>query len=131
MSCRHEALLEPGKLSVPTSFSKIYKDECTLCFASPQDTDGLYVCLSCYNGGCQEHAFLHFSKSGHPLALNIKRTLKEEEPSESPNKICKVEVKAEPDPEYTQELQVICFSCQDSIDTSSVKVYLNKIIVYH
>jgi ubiquitin carboxyl-terminal hydrolase 5/13 len=122
MACRHEALLEPGKLSVPTSFSKIYKDECTLCFSNPLDEGGLYVCLSCYNGGCEEHAFLHFSKTGHPLALNIKQTLMDVEPAESPSKMCKIEVNAEPEPKYDQVLQVHCFSCQDSIEMPPFKV---------
>lgn len=130
MACRHEAVLEPGKLSIPTSFSKIYKDECTLCFASSQDEGGLYVCLSCYNGGCQEHAFLHFSKTGHPLALNIKRALIEVEPAESPSKMCKVEIKIEPEPEYDQELQVFCFSCQDTIEMSPLKVRCPHTLLY-
>lgn len=46
---------------------------------SKDDTTGLNVCLSCFNGGCaaeRDHAALHNARSGHPLALNIKRTKK-------------------------------------------------------
>jgi len=45
------------------------------------DSDGVLVCLQCFNGGCfgegRRHAFLHFEKTGHALGVVIKRTRKE------------------------------------------------------
>lgn len=39
--------------------------------------EGIDVCLTCFNGGCvdpeRKHAYNHYSLTGHPLALNIRR----------------------------------------------------------
>lgn len=120
--CRHEALLLPGKLSPPTAFSKVFKDECCLCFKTPSSDDGLMVCLTCFQGGCPEHASLHFSKSGHSLALNIKQTLIEDEEPSSPTKILKLEIPAPVEPKYRETSQVYCFSCQEIVESPVLQV---------
>lgn len=42
----------------------------------------------------------------------------------SPSKIPKLEIKAEKEPEYELETSVTCFSCQDNIDETKVKVHM-------
>ena len=41
---------------------------------------GVDVCLTCFNGGCldaeRHHALIHYKKSGHKFALNVKRRRK-------------------------------------------------------
>ena len=41
---------------------------------------GIDVCLTCFNGGCldteRNHALIHYKKSGHKFALNVKRRRK-------------------------------------------------------
>lgn len=89
------------------------------------DPEGLLICLTCFHGGCAEHAALHFQKSGHPLALNIKKIVKpsiDEEHQGSPPKMAKLEIRTEKEPEYEEETSVLCLSCQDSIDLAAVKV---------
>lgn len=123
MACRHESLLEPGKLSPPTSFTKVFKDECCLCFKDAFQEDGLFVCLTCFHGGCAEHADLHFSKTGHPLALNIRRTATVAiDRPETPNKIAKLEIRPEPEAEYEETLSIECFSCEEPVQSPSLKV---------
>ncbi len=121
MTCRHESLLQPGKLSPPSSFSKIYKDECCLCFKTPEDPDGIYVCLSCFHGGCRDHGDLHFSKTGHCLALKIEKF--KFEPSESPPKICKLEIAPEPEEQFNVVTGVHCLACQGSVDSTQLSVF--------
>jgi len=117
--CLHESLLEPGKLSAPTAFTKIFKDECCLCFKTAQSDDGLLVCLSCFHGGCPEHAHLHFSKTGHPLALRLKKMV---EQTEKPIKICRVEVKEEDEIPCTFTTSIDCLSCRSQIPEGHLKV---------
>ena len=119
-ACRHEALLGTGKLVPPTAFTKVFKEECCLCFRTAIDPEGLLVCLSCFHGGCQEHAELHFAKSGHPLAVRVARTRAAgEEPTP---KLCKVEVLAEAEPECAVETAPHCFSCQEPVASEAVAV---------
>lgn len=77
-TCLHVS--QAAKLSPPAAFSKVYKEECTLCFAGVDSPEGIDVCLSCFNGGCQSggggsltHSVRHYRKTGHCLVLNIQR----------------------------------------------------------
>ena len=60
----------------PKATDRVYKEECVQCFKTWEDPEGIFVCLSCYNGGCFHHAQMHSKKRGHTIALNIKRMLK-------------------------------------------------------
>ncbi|KAI8451676.1 hypothetical protein BY996DRAFT_4585560 [Phakopsora pachyrhizi] len=68
-------------LSIPSSNSVVYREECTQCFESQDSPQGIDVCLSCFNGGCLEpgfqHATNHARKTGHRLALNVRRIKKD------------------------------------------------------
>ncbi|KAF9438850.1 hypothetical protein BGZ76_003875 [Entomortierella beljakovae] len=115
-ACPHTSSV---RLSVPSHTAQIYKDECTVCFDSPDNEGGLDVCLSCFNGGCTDpdryHAIQHYTKNGHPLALNIKRikipkgTRDGEEP---PQKITKIAIVPENDSDlYEYFTHVKCYEC--------------------
>lgn len=71
----------------------LYNSPLPSILTAPQDTEpGLNVCLTCFNGGCsgsRDHARLHFERFGHPLALNIRRSLKRVQVS-SPQAVCSV-----------------------------------------
>lgn len=112
-SCLHHSQLP--KLSPPAAFSKVYKDECTLCFKTVDASEGLDVCLSCYHGGCiaSSHSMRHYRKTGHSLALNIKRNkvAKGGEGEQQPRKMQKVEIKPEQEPEYSYVYEVKCHAC--------------------
>ena len=76
--CEHATT---ARIAVPSSSAKVYKDECTNCFDTPDCPDGLDVCLTCYNGGCvappHQHAKLHAEKFHHPYVVNIRRLRKD------------------------------------------------------
>ena len=74
----------------------VYKDECTLCFYSSENQNGIDLCLSCFNGSCQknldmnilDHTKLHFEKTQHYLYLNIEKFVeKQEQKEQDVNKI--------------------------------------------
>jgi ubiquitin carboxyl-terminal hydrolase 5/13 len=55
---------------------RVYKEECTQCFASVDGEDGILVCASCFNGGCEKHAARHATAHKHPCALRMHRKRK-------------------------------------------------------
>ncbi|KAI0292227.1 ubiquitinyl hydrolase [Multifurca ochricompacta] len=61
----------------PTLSQSVHREECTQCFDTQDDPLGIDVCLTCFNGGClsqeRHHAHTHYKKTGHSLALNVKR----------------------------------------------------------
>ncbi|KAF9084195.1 hypothetical protein BGX23_010750 [Mortierella sp. AD031] len=107
------------RLNVPHSTAQIYKDECTVCFDTPDNDGGLDVCLSCFNGGCTDpdryHAIQHYNKEGHPLVVNIKRIKIQKDTrdgEEPPQKITKIAVVAEDDADkYEYFTEVKCYEC--------------------
>ncbi|KAI1306701.1 hypothetical protein EDD11_004704 [Mortierella claussenii] len=115
-ACPH---ISATRLSVPSHTAQIYKDECTHCYDSPDNEGGLDVCLTCFNGGCTDpdrhHAIQHYTKAGHPLALNIKRVklLKDaRDGAEPPQKITKIAIVPENDADlYEYFTQVKCYEC--------------------
>eukprot|EP01028_Stygiella_incarcerata_P012803 TRINITY_DN80474_c0_g1_i1.p1 TRINITY_DN80474_c0_g1~~TRINITY_DN80474_c0_g1_i1.p1 ORF type:complete len:820 (+),score=223.24 TRINITY_DN80474_c0_g1_i1:129-2588(+) len=59
---------------------RIFKDECALCFSTPESEGGLDVCLSCYCGSCvADHTFVHYAMTEHPLVLRLCRRRKHTE----------------------------------------------------
>ncbi|KAJ2504850.1 ubiquitin C-terminal hydrolase Ubp14, partial [Coemansia sp. RSA 2052] len=99
MPCQHALA---ARLTPPSSSTPVYKEECTQCFDSQDTPEGVDVCLSCFNGGCPgepyNHAHQHSMKSGHYLALNIRRTAKKPIDGggdERPAKLTKLEIRAD------------------------------------
>ncbi|KAF9351010.1 hypothetical protein BGX34_000856 [Mortierella sp. NVP85] len=124
MQCPHAT---SARLSVPSYNAQIYKDECTFCYDSPDNEGGLDVCLSCFNGGCTDpdryHAIQHYTKTNHPLALNIKRVRKPKEikDGEPPQKITKIAIVPENDADiYEYFTNVKCYECGGVTIDSSV-----------
>jgi len=112
MNCTHIPRLHSPKAAV-------HKEECTQCFDSVDDACGIDVCLVCFNAGCvaedRNHAHLHHRRSGHPIALNIRRTPKlREEPK---RKQTKLQVEEEKE-EFDVATFVRCYVCNDRIQTN-------------
>jgi ubiquitin carboxyl-terminal hydrolase 5/13 len=63
---------------VPRGGDKVYKDECSFSFDTPESDGGLFVCLSTFLGFSREFVELHYRKTGHTLYLNIQRRRIEE-----------------------------------------------------
>ncbi|KAJ2784668.1 ubiquitin C-terminal hydrolase Ubp14 [Coemansia javaensis] len=101
----------------PTASTPVYKEECTQCFADQDSADGVDVCLTCFNGGCPApphvHAQQHALKTGHQLALNIRRVPKADAAAaEPPAKLTRLEIREEDDSEkYAFETFVRCWGC--------------------
>lgn len=124
MPCLHT---DSPDLRAPRSNQSVYREDCTQCFDSIDDLSGLNVCLFCFNGGCtgeRDHAKLHHNRSGHPLALNIKRTPKRVERNEPPLKMSKLAIAPVTEEDrYHTVTKVICYECnEDSVDMASGKL---------
>ncbi|MBW0466662.1 hypothetical protein O181_006377 [Austropuccinia psidii MF-1] len=74
-------------VKLPTPNSIVYREECTQCFDSQDSPLGIDICLACFNGGCVEldHAAIHVRKTGHSLALNIRRVRQIDPKTRSPS----------------------------------------------
>ncbi|KAJ5102871.1 hypothetical protein N7532_003400 [Penicillium argentinense] len=112
MACDHS---EAPDLKPPGPFQAVYREDCTQCFDSIDDELGLNVCLHCFNGGCagdRDHALLHYQRTGHPMAMNIRRTPKLVQRDEPPPKISKLAIAAETEEDrYDIRTSVVCYSC--------------------
>ncbi|KAJ1952426.1 ubiquitin C-terminal hydrolase Ubp14 [Linderina pennispora] len=76
---------------------------------------GINVCLTCFNGGCPQHGPQHALRTGHNLAVNIRRTKKQAADSgdERPAKLTKLEITEEVE-EYDFTTTVHCWACGGS-----------------
>ncbi|ROV88665.1 hypothetical protein VPNG_10310 [Cytospora leucostoma] len=113
----------PHVESLPQS---VYREDCTQCFDSIDDPDGLNVCLQCFNGGCtgdRQHSALHSVLRSHPLVLNIKRTRRAVIRDEPPQKITKLAIAAEREEDkYDNTLAVKCLECDTVLDKADSKL---------
>ena len=124
MACIH---VNAPELKPPSPSQSVYREDCTQCFDSIDDPAGLDVCLFCFNGGCvgeRNHSLLHVQDTGHPLVVNIKRTRKQIQRDEPPQKISKLAIAAETEADrYDTVTQVKCYECGvDNVDKNSGKV---------
>ncbi|KAL7920355.1 ubiquitinyl hydrolase [Trichoderma austrokoningii] len=123
MACPH---LESVELKPPAPVQSVYKEDCTQCFDSIDNPEGLDVCLQCFNGGCtaeRQHSLLHNAVWNHPLALNIRRTRKTVDRDEPPAKITKLAIAAETEEDrYDTALGVKCIECQQELDIANPKI---------
>ncbi|KAM7223016.1 putative ubiquitin carboxyl-terminal hydrolase [Rhypophila decipiens] len=122
--CPH---VEKGNLKTPTPGDLIYREDCTQCFDSIDESDGLDVCLKCFNGGCNgiyKHAQAHYTSSGHPLVLNIRHVRKQVVRDEPPPKMFKLQIDAETDADrYDTFLTLNCRACNETdLDKSNALV---------
>ncbi|KAF9585467.1 hypothetical protein BGW38_002258 [Lunasporangiospora selenospora] len=126
-ACPHVA---SAGINVPAPTAQIYKDECSFCYDSPDNEGGLDVCLTCFVGGCTDperyHNIQHSNKTGHPLALNIKRVKKPKivrDGEEPPQKITKIAIVPEKDEDlYEYFTAVKCHECGSEVDKSIPRV---------
>ncbi|KAJ8126261.1 hypothetical protein O1611_g7376 [Lasiodiplodia mahajangana] len=123
MACQH---LESIPLTPPTPAQSVYREDCTQCFDSIDDPEGLDVCLQCFNGGCvgvQNHSRLHYVTTNHPFVLNIRRSRKRVVKDEPPAKMTKLAIAAETEANrYDITIAVRCYECAKELDKSHSKL---------
>ncbi|KAI0146199.1 ubiquitin carboxyl-terminal hydrolase 14 [Xylariaceae sp. FL1272] len=123
MACPH---LDSIPLTPPTPAQSVYREDCTQCFDSIDEPEGLDVCLQCFNGACvglRTHSQLHHLTRAHPLALNIRRTRKQVVKDEPPAKMTKLAIAAETDADrhhYTTTVK--CHECATDLDKANPKL---------
>ncbi|CCF54026.1 hypothetical protein NDA11_007407 [Ustilago hordei] len=122
MACPHLSAAFMA-LASPRPSQHVHKEECTLCFDGQDESNGIDVCLLCFNGGCtgnkdREHSRLHFEKTQHALVLNVRRTRRLTPPKaegEAPSKPTKLAIAAESDTDkYDYHTVPRCLACDPS-----------------
>jgi ubiquitin carboxyl-terminal hydrolase 5/13 len=63
---RHEL----PNVKVPSSYSRVYKDECVYSFATPESQEGIYVNLNTWQGVGSKFLALDHERSGNVLYFN-------------------------------------------------------------
>ncbi|KAF7920396.1 uncharacterized protein EAE98_009089 [Botrytis deweyae] len=124
MSCKH---IDAAELRPPGPSQAVYREDCTQCFDSIDDSTGLDVCLFCFNGGCtgdRNHSKLHHTIKNHPLVLNIRRTKRHIVRDEPPPKMSRLAIAAETEADrFEYHTKVRCHECAvDDVDKSSGKL---------
>jgi ubiquitin carboxyl-terminal hydrolase 5/13 len=117
-SCQHLADAF-SQLQLPRASQQVHREECTLCFDGQDGSEGVNVCLTCFNGGCsnnkdREHATLHQQKTGHNIVVNVKRRLKpgKEGAPSAPKKLA-IEAETEAD-RYDHFTEPRCLACSQT-----------------
>eukprot|EP01116_Phalansterium_solitarium_P022303 TRINITY_DN7315_c0_g1_i1.p1 TRINITY_DN7315_c0_g1~~TRINITY_DN7315_c0_g1_i1.p1 ORF type:complete len:786 (+),score=243.20 TRINITY_DN7315_c0_g1_i1:82-2439(+) len=131
-ACSH---INPTTARPPNASASVHKEECTLCFDNWESSSGIFVCSSCYNGGCEQHARLHAEKRNHPLAVKVRR-FKKAEPStaEPPQKITKVAigvpggVSIDTEENYAYDTSIHCFACAGPVEASTMAPIVDAIM---
>ncbi|KZO89749.1 ubiquitinyl hydrolase [Calocera viscosa TUFC12733] len=141
MACPHTPLA--ARLAPPKLSQAVHREECTQCFDNQDMAQGIDVCLHCFNGGCvdeqdgqgaeggRHHARIHFEKTGHQLALNIRRVRKPRSPtedSEPPLKRLAISEEREED-QYDFVRVVRCWGCGGKLLPDAMKdPYVSAIV---
>ncbi|KAL4399709.1 ubiquitin C-terminal hydrolase Ubp14 [Malassezia pachydermatis] len=130
--CEHVAAHEQA-LRVPSSSDQVFKDDCMLCFDSPDTDHGVCVCLHCFRTGCvgdaeRAHAGMHATYASHPLAMWVRRRPK---PSEPVTRLAVVEKSDEEMYEY--ERYAMCLACDPVhgrriVSTSKIDAVIDGIV---
>ena len=61
-----------GKIRMPTSFDKVYKDECVMSFDTPYSEGGLFVNLNSWLGFGKDHVGRDVERTGSSVYLHQK-----------------------------------------------------------
>jgi len=64
-------------IRVPSWLDKVYKDECSFSFDTPESQDGLFICLHTFLGFSKQFVEMYHSLTGLKLFFNIKKTKKQ------------------------------------------------------
>ncbi|CDK25183.1 unnamed protein product [Kuraishia capsulata CBS 1993] len=120
MGCSHTDEVA-NSLKAPTSADSVYKDDCMFCFDTAFDTDGLDICLHCYQSfsrGQLDHTHKHSDIFDHFLFLNYKKVAKpKSERDEQPLKMAKLEIREETESElFDVKTSLYCSQCDQEID---------------
>lgn len=122
MACPHLSAAFMA-LAPPRPSQHVHKEECTLCFDDQDGSNGIDVCLLCFNGGCtgngdREHSRLHFEKTQHAIVVNVRRTRRPTPPAaegEAPSMPKKLAIAAESDADkYDYHTVPRCLACDSS-----------------
>jgi len=71
-----------SKVRVPSAHDRVFKDECTYTFDTPESEGGLFVDMYSFLGFSKDMVKFHFQKTKNPLYLNIIRKKVPKKPSD-------------------------------------------------
>jgi len=84
-----------SRIRVPGAGDKVFKDECIYSFDSPECPTGLYICLNRFLGVGKQFLAKYSNRTDNKVFLHIKRTKKEVEEKEVPEKVSRLAINIE------------------------------------
>jgi len=84
-----------SRIRVPAAGDKVFKDECLYCFDSPEFANGLFVCMNRFLGVGERFLEKYSKRTDNRVFLHIKRTKKEVEEKEVPEKVSRLAINVE------------------------------------
>lgn len=79
-----------NRVRIPEPTNRIYKQECCISFDSPKSEGGLFVDMSSFLAFGRDYVVWNYQKTGNPVYLHIKQTLKsdpEDRPLKKPTRL--------------------------------------------
>jgi ubiquitin carboxyl-terminal hydrolase 5/13 len=105
------------------------------CFVNQKSEEGVNLCLTCLQGGCDRHSQLHAKLSQHPLVLNFKARLKPKnpEPEEKPKEITRLAIGKPGGADFSDEeweliTELKCIPCGKRLDPAPFQGVIDSII---
>lgn len=88
--------IDLSSIVVPTSSSKVFKDDCMFSFDTALDPLGIDICLTCHQAFSRaafQYTQMHSEFYNHDVYLNYRKVRKVQKEEEQPHKMIKLEVK--------------------------------------
>nr|GMD13115.1 ubiquitin carboxyl-terminal hydrolase 14-like isoform X1 [Ipomoea batatas] len=116
-----------SRVRIPEPTTRIYKHECCVSFDTPKSEGGLFVDMSTFLAFGKEYVGWNYEKSGNPVYLHIKQTVKavaEDRPSKKPTLLA-IGLEGGFDnnePEYDESYQIVLLPDYLSLPFPSVEL---------
>lgn len=91
-----EYSIDLDSIVIPTSSSRVFKDDCMFSFDTPADPNGLDICMTCHQAfvrGDLQYTQMHSEFYDHNVFLNYRKIKKVQKDEEQPHKMIKLEIK--------------------------------------
>lgn len=95
-------------MRVPTAANAIYKDDCSYCCRTNKHNDGIFVCMCCFQGVCNEHVARHLELNPTHAMYTVMKQLPPKEDPDAVKDSNQLGVAAPP--EY--ESHLVCGGCR-------------------
>lgn len=120
-------------VALPTSSTRVFKDDCMFSFDTAYDTQGLDICMKCHQAfsrGEFKYTQMHSEFYDHDVFLNYRKIRKVQKKEEQPLKMMKLEVKqSSEDDLFDTKCAIYCAKSDTTIDYPNADLPLKLTLV--